>query len=106
MLTEKENKRLYELLDLMSIANENGYSYYVHSMWNFNNELWDVEPKDLAILVSGNTFNPNDKYFIDDLTNENIKSIKDDKQLLTELEKMEEELLDFVEKIFIEKVFG
>lgn len=100
MLTEKENKRLNELLDLLTSANEAGYSYYIDSMDNFDNELWDVEPSMIAELVSGNTFNSDDIYFIDDVSNENIKSIKDDRQLLAELETMEQEWLDFIEEVF------
>ena len=103
MLTEKEDKRLDELLDLMNIANQNGYSYYVSSLKYADDELWniieDLGPKDFASLVSGNKFDPNDKYVIDDSTNANLKTIKDDKELLAELETMEQEWLDFIEEV-------
>lgn len=102
MLTEKEDKKLDELLDLMNIANQNGYSYYVSSLKYANDELWniimDIGAKDFALLVSGNRFDLNDKYIIDDSTNGDIKTIKDDKELLTELETMEQEWLDFIEE--------
>lgn len=39
MLTAKEDKRLDELLDLMNIANQNGYSYYVSSLAYADDEL-------------------------------------------------------------------
>lgn len=102
MLTATEDKRLDELLDLMNVANQNGYSYYVSSIKYFDDELWniieDLGPKDFAMLVSGNTFNPEHKYVIDDSTNANLKSIKDDKELLAELESMEQEWLDFIKE--------